>query len=263
MTPEERKAFGEKMRLAREKKAQTTPPVETTSQDTPPTSETSPTVQIPVDTLNKLMERLDRLESHKTESLPGNHTPEINNMGRAVGVMQKYAVDVRDYDDPRQELYDLPELTRYAFKENYYLMWDVEAVQYENKWGIAYSEPRFVLKLYKRMFEDDGTPTPLMDKVTGKQIVDEQGRPQFRSYLVQRAYFFEDPIASMKEAQEMGIPVTNANSKDFLEKMRKLRYRNWLIEIFQPKRPTVQPRTTETVLVGSTQVQVESYSELA
>lgn len=249
-TEEERKAFGEKMKAARAKNINKETTVEKDN------------VTLTQEQFNALMERLNALESSKTDSLPGNHsTPELNHQGRVAGVMQKYAVDARDYEDPCPDLMNIPELERFAFKQNYFLLWDVEAVQYENRWGVAYSEPRFVLKLMKRLFEEDGSPTPVLD-ASGSPVLDDKGNPLHKSYLVQRAYFFEDPAASITEARQLGIPVTDANSKDFLETMRKLRYKNWLLEIFQPKRPANQSRRSESMLIGSTQVQVESYSEL-
>lgn len=253
-TDEERMAFGLKMKQARASKLN--------NQEKKVGEPTKDGVTLTQEQFDALMARLAAVEGSKTESLPGNHSePQLNHQGRMAGVMQKYAVDARDYDDPRPELMDTQELERFAFKQNYYLMWDVEAIQYENKWGIAYSEPRFVLKLYKRLFEEDGTPTPVTDNAGVAQL-DENGKPLHKSYLVQRAYFFEDPAASIIEARALGITVTDANSKAFLQQMRKLRYKTWLLEIFQPKRATNTSRSTKTMMVGSTQVQVESYSEV-
>lgn len=246
MTPEERKAFGDKMKAAREAKKATA-------------AEKPATVEIGQDQLQALMERLNKLESNKTET--SNGSAQINNLGRAVGVMQKYSVDPADYANPIPELMAVKELERFAFKENYYMTWDVEQTQYETKYGTSFSEPRFQLRLYKRLYDEDGTPMVKVDN-TGKPVLDAQGKEQFRAYLVKQAFFFEDPAASMKEALALGIPVTNANSKDFLEKMRKLRYRQWLVEIFnRPK--TSSTSRKEQMVIGSSIVQVESYSTAA
>lgn len=261
-TPEERQAFADKMKASRQPKQATpvvTPPVVEESKETPLEN----TVNLTQDQFQALMERLSKLETNKTESfdVKSANEPQLNQLGRAVGIMQKYSVDPRDYSDPREQLYSLPELERFAFRQNYYLNWDVEQTQYETKYGTSFSEPRFELRLYKRLFEDDGTPTVITDNV-GAPVLDEQGRPQLKSYLVKKAFFFEDPAASMKEAQQLGMRVDNANSKDFLEQMRKLRYKSWLLEIFnRPK--AVKTNRKEQMVIGSSVVEVESYSELA
>lgn len=252
-TDEERKAFGEKMKASRANKEQ--------KKAQEPAEAPSNKVELTQEQFQALMERLNKLESSKTESLDvkANQQPELNQLGRAVGIMQKYSVDPRDYEDPRDELMNLAELERFAFKPNYYLGWDVEQTQYETKYGTSFSEPRFEIRLYKRLFEEDGSPTPKVDNA-GNPVLDEQGRPQFKSYLVKKGYFFEDPAASVKEAQQLGLPITNANSKDFLEQMRKLRYKTWLLEVFnKPKSADTTRR--ESMTIGSSIVQVESYSE--
>lgn len=251
-TEEERKAFAEKMKASRQKKAT---PAEATSE--------SPKVELTQEQFQQLMERLNKLESNKTETLEvKNDNVRLDNLGKAIGVMHKYSVNPDDYEDPREKLMNLPQLERFGFRTNYFLKWDVEQTIYETKFGTSYAEPRFELRLYKRLFEDDGTPTPDIDKATGQQRVDEQGRPQFKSYLVTKGFFFEDPAASLKEAAQMGLPVDNANSKEFLKQMREMRYKTWLMEVFQKPRTTSKPNK-ESMVIGSSVVTVESYSEEA
>lgn len=247
-TEEEKKAFAEKMKAAREAKLKE--------------DKVEGNVVLTQEQFQELMQRLAKVESTSRESTPGKpQEVQLNDLGRAVGVLQKYSVDARDYDDPRPLLMDLPELQRFAFKENYFLLWDVEQLMYETKFGTSYSVPKFILKLYKRLYEDDGTPTPDIDRATGQQRLDDQGKPMFRSYLVQRFTTTTDPNAAVSEARRMGISIENANTREFLDQMRFLEYKNWLLEVFQPKKPTTA-RRTENMVVGSTQVQVESYSEL-
>lgn len=247
-TEEEKKAFAEKMKAAREAKLKE--------------DKVENKVELTQEQFQELMQRLAKVESTSRESTPGKpQEVQLNDLGRAVGVLQKYSVDARDYDDPRPLLMDLPELQRFAFKENYFLLWDVEQLMYETKFGTSYSVPKFILKLYKRLYEDDGTPTPDIDRATGQQRLDDQGKPMFRSYLVQRFTTTTDPNAAVSEARRMGISIENANTREFLDQMRFLEYKNWLLEVFQPKKPTTA-RRTENMVVGSTQVQVESYSEL-
>lgn len=257
-TPEERQAFADKMKQAREEKTKTTPSAE------PSNVEPSDKVELTQEQFQALMERLSKLETSKTETLPTppNDNVQLSTLGKAIGVMHKYSVNPDDYDDPRDRLMAIPALERFAFRTNYFLKWDVEQTIYETKFGTSYAEPRFELRLYKRLFEDDGTPTPDIDKATGQQRVDEQGRPQYKSYLVTKGFFFEDPAASLKEAVALGIPVTDANSKEFLKKMRELRYENWLLEVFNKPRTTSKPNK-ESMVIGSSVVTVESYSEEA
>lgn len=263
-TPEERQAFAEKMKASRQKNKPADTSVGPSPVKTATEASLEPTVSLTQDQFQALMERLNKLESSKTETLPTapNDAVQLNNLGKAVGIMHKYSVNPDDYDDPREKLMSLPALERFAFRTNYFLKWDVEQTIYETKFGTSYAEPRFELRLYKRLFEDDGTPTPDIDKATGQQKVDEQGRPQYKSYLVTKGFFFEDPAASLKEAVALGIPVTNANSKEFLKQMRELRYQNWLMEVFQKPRTTSKP-SKDSMVIGSSVVTVESYSEEA
>lgn len=259
-TEEERQAFAEKMKASRQKKAT---PTESPAEVAAEATSESPKVELTQEQFQQLMERLSKLESSKTETLEvKNDNVRLDNLGKAIGVMHKYSVNPDDYEDPREKLMNLPQLERFGFRTNYFLKWDVEQTIYETKFGTSYAEPRFELRLYKRLFEDDGTPTPDIDKATGQQRVDEQGRPQYKSYLVTKGFFFEDPAASLKEAVQMGIPVTNANSKEFLKQMRELRYQNWLMEVFQKPRTTSKPNK-ESMVIGSSVVTVESYSEEA
>lgn len=211
-----------------------------------------------------LMERLNKLENApKVEEYDGNkvpqHLPGVGALGQNVGVIQKFSVDPSDYIDPRNRLSELKELVKFAFTSNYFLTWDVEQLQYDTKYGTTLLEPRFRLRLYKRLFDDDGEPTLLVDKL-GNPILDEQGRKQYKSYLVKQAFFFEDPGASLAEAHAMGLPVDKSNSAEFLEEMRYHRYKAWLLGIFYPKKPDNQ-RSKEQMVIGSSVVEVESYSE--
>lgn len=247
MTEEERKAFGEKMKAAREAKKNAhkeNPPTEETQ--TSETQGSSPKqVTLDEDKFNQLMERLAKLEEAKTQTT--TEAPKdsgFDHLGRPVGVIQRYSVDPANYKDPRDQLKALPELQRFAFAENFMLEWDIDQLIYETKFGTSFADPKFTLVLWKKMFDEDGKPN-------GKRI------------LIQTGIFFEDPAASIKEAAAMGLPIDKANSPEFLEQMRFYRYKQWLLDIFNPKRPTNTSKNYTEMVVDNKIVRVEDYSTLA
>lgn len=192
----------------------------------------------------EIMTRLEKAEEHKTHtetSVPQGSG--FDQFGKPVGVIQKYSVDPAHYNDPRQHLSGLPELERIAFSHNYILDWDVEQLIYDTKYGSSFSEPKFTLILWRKMFDEDGTPN-------GKRV------------LIQTGVFFEDPITAVKEATQLGIPIDNSTSSEFLEQMRFLRYKQWLMDIFNPKRSVnTKPKRTPQV-IGGMVVEVEEYSNV-
>lgn len=191
---------------------------------------------------DNLMNRLNSLEENKTQTVTQEPTrPPVDQFGKPTGIIQKYSVDPAHYKDPRKALSLLKELERVAFDVNYMLDWEVQQLIYETKFGTSFSEPKFTLVLYRRMFDEDGNPTD-------------------KRMLIQRGIFFEDPAASIKEAVDMGLPVDNANSSEFLESMRFERYKRWLLDIFNPKKLGSTKRKVTEQVIGGKVVEVEEYS---
>lgn len=189
-----------------------------------------------------LMERLNKVENSATVTeAPQNNG--FDQHGRPVGVIQRYSVDPNNYKDPRDDLAKLPELERVAFSHNYMLEWDIDQLIYDTKYGTSFADPKFTLVLYRKMFNEDGEPN-------GKRI------------LIQTGIFFEDPAASIKEAAALGLPIDNANSREFLEQMRFLRYKAWLLDIFNPKRLTSTKKKVTQMVIDNRVVEVEDYSTI-
>lgn len=201
-----------------------------------------PGVQLTQEQFDQIMQRLEKAEEQKTQTVT-TVAPQsgFDQFGKPSGVIQKYSVDPAHYNDPRTKLAALKELERVAFSHNYMLDWEVEQLIYDTKYGSSFSEPKFTLVLWRKMFDEEGNPN-------GKRI------------LIQNGIFFEDPVAAVKEAGNLGIPLDNSSSSEFLEQMRFLRYKQWLMDIFNPKRPeSTKPKRTPQV-IGGVVVEVEEYS---
>lgn len=233
MTEEQRKAASDRMKAMHAKKKEVV--------STPPIKENAG-VTLTQEQFDQIMQRLEKAEEHKTQTVtqvaPNSG---FDNFGKPVGVIQKYSVDPAHYNDPRTKLADLQELERVAFSHNYMLDWDVEQLIYDTKFGTSFSEPKFTLVLWRKMFDEEGNPN-------GKRL------------LIQNGVFFEDPIAAVKEATRIGIPLDNSTSSEFLEQMRFLRYKQWLMDIFNPKRPESTKARRTPQVIGGVVYEVEDYS---
>lgn len=193
-------------------------------------------IEMTEEQFNTLMNRLSLLENSKTATTTEVNAPGTDQYGKPVGIFQKYSVDPADYQDPREQLYDLPELRRFAFKENYMLDWEVEQSLYDTKFGTAVSEPKFTLTLKQRRFDEDGN--------TKKGLI-----------VRGRAVFFEDPAASIKEAVMLGLTLAEQNTPEFLSQMRFYRYKFWLMEVLSPRAPeNTKNKIHEEVIAGKVYV---------
>lgn len=245
-TDEERKAFADKMRESRRAKGvkQVEPKLQEEAQKSETQTGETKQVTLDEDKFNQLMDRLAKLEEGKTVT---QSTPEqqsgTDQFGKPVGVIQRYSLDPAHYSDPRDALFALSELERHAFKQNYMLEWDIDQLIYETKYGTSFADPKFTLVLWRKMFDDNG-------EYQGKR------------FKIQTGIFFEDPAASVKEAAAIGLPIDNANSREFLEQMRFLRYKQWLMDIFNPKRPTNTAKKTTQMVIDNKVVEVEDYSQV-
>src|SRR3990167_2262712 len=123
MTAEERKAWGAKMKAAREAK-RTADLIETN----PPTVDNND--------VSKLLKRSEELESRQFFSQP-QQTPQPQ---AAIRSITKYSINPKDYPDPRERLSNETKLERHAFKHNFELGWKVGRVNYD-KDGVHYVEP--------------------------------------------------------------------------------------------------------------------------
>lgn len=183
------------------------------------------TVQVEVSVLEKLLAEVEELKKQKNPEM----TPEAalhytaavqgfnTNVGQngVQGRIFKYPVDKGFYPDPTVRLYDEPRLQRFGLKDNFLFDWDVEGVEYE-KYGVTYAEPRFTVRLFRRIFESDGiTPTGQMA-------------------LVNRNILHEDEIVARAAADKLGLTESFSSFQEMMNEMRYHRIRQWLFELFTP-----------------------------
>lgn len=208
MSPEERKAWGAKMKAARKAKS--------ASRAVRPTPEPD---EVSNPAYQELLRQVQELKSRLDKGQPmAPSTPQVSQAGNLVGVYEKYKVDGDFYPNPTERLAKEPRLQRFAFPLNYELDFKVTTTNYEHN-GVRTKEPRFTLELRRIvMNEDTGEPT--------------SGR-----YVVRRMMFHEDPEAAITIAQDNGIQVEAENERDFLNEMRYLQMRDWLLETFYPPKP--------------------------
>lgn len=250
-TPEEKKAFGEKMKALREaKKAgqkQTAgvlnpePAVNPTSQNVE-VSQSAPEINTDSEpTVSDLMKRIQELEQRQFFPQPAPQqaqNAQVTSMG-LVGTTIKYSVNPKDYPDPRDRLFDEPKLKLKGFNRDWWdLEWNVSRANYETKDRINMSEPKFQVKLI-RIIEDP-----------------ETGEPSSKRYTLWKGTFFEDPNAAISIALQYGIEVGEDMQKSFLDEMRYLRIRDWLLEAFYPPKPSQDKMNKTETVIGNRLVEV-------
>lgn len=201
MTPEERKAFGEKMKAARAAKKLEAKPTET---------QAAYSAHEP-DDVEALKKQIAELKDAFISLASGAQGGAQVTARGLVGTVEKYTVDPKHYPDPRERLAKEPRLKRFAFSENWDLGWKVETIGYETKDGISIKEPKFTLELIGKVFDED------------------TGEPTEKRYVYRKLAMHEDPQAAITVARENGLEVDENNEKLFLDEMRYLRLRDWLI----------------------------------
>lgn len=253
MTPAEKKAWGEKMRLAREAKAQeraseqkldTVLSAEAAGDLNPEPLEVSPSApetNVGEDTVTQLLKRIEELEKRQffQQPVPPQQQNAQVTSGGIVGTVTKYSVNPKDYPDPRDQLFEEPRLKLKGFNRDWWdLEWTVGRVNYETKDRINTSEPKFQLKLI-RIIEDP-----------------ETGEPSAKRYPLWKGTWFEDPQAAIQVALDYGIEVSEEMHKTFLDEMRYLRIRDWLLEAFYPPKPNQQKMNKTETVIGNRLVEV-------
>lgn len=238
MTPEERKAFGEKMRLARESKKtielENKPDIIESDQD--------------VDSLKaqiaEMKENFDLLKRALLNNQPQpNQAVGVGQGGKLVGEVEKYLVDPSNYPDPLPRLKEEKRLLPLAFDYNYELSYKVEVSSYQTQSGVHMKEPKFTVSL-RRI------------------ILDDQGKQTNRGYLIQNYVFHEDPQTAMILAREQGIDIDQSDERTFLNEMRYLRVRDWLFGCFWPIKEENFDNGLKEEVIGGQLVQVYTRSSL-
>jgi hypothetical protein len=104
---------------------------------------------------------------------------------------------------------------------------------------VNYTEPKFQVSLTRVVLDDEGVPTN-------------------KRYVIKNMIFHEDPQAAIVIAREHGIILddykdmdnTDTKQRLFLNEMRYLRIRDWLFDTFWPKPTTKRQGQREEVIDG-------------
>lgn len=167
------------------------------------------------------------------------------------GVVSKYPVEKSYYPDPTERLTNEPMLRRFAMAENYIFKWNVSGVEYVKN-NVAFSEPRFTLELFRRLYNDDGTPN-------GKAA------------LVARNILHEDQMTTRVASVRLGLVEKFGEGEDsmkmLMDEVRYWRMQQWLLALFSPakiethsKKPTTQVINGKVVEVFDTESLIDKES---
>lgn len=184
-------------------------------------------------------ELLDRIKELEKAQIPQTG-PQVGKTG-LVGTHERFTATPDYYPDPCQRLADEPRLQRFAFRDNYELGWDVGLSQYKTIDGVNTKEPKFMLKLIVKIYDED------------------TGELTNRRFVILTGIFHEDPDAAIMVARENGLTVDEDNERDFLNEMRYLRFRDWLLEAFYPTPPPPSANKKDMV-IGNKLVEVYEVS---
>lgn len=229
-TEEERKAFGEKMRAARQAKEPVAKAQELIATKTEVSN--APTTEELQRQINQLMESNALLTA---AFLNGNKQAangiNLGKGGQIQGEVEKYLIDPSNYPDPTPRLAAEKRLQPLAFNHNYELTYDVSVVNYETKTGVSMKEPNFLIQL-------------------NRIVLDDQGEPTNKRYIARRYIFKEDPQAALILARQNNLDIDKSDERAFLNEMRYIRARDWLFSVFWPKSEVKNSEIREEVIGG-------------
>lgn len=171
-----------------------------------------------------LLKRINELEKRQFFATP--EAPAQQYQTRSV---LKYSIKSKDYPDPRERLFQEPRLKMKNFTPTWWVLeYKVGKVNYD-KDSIHYTEPRFEIELWKILETEEGEPSNEKFRLCG-------------------GIFFEDPDSFIQVANSSGIEVPEHLHKDFMDEMRYLVIRDWLLECFYPPKPTNKNKGVERVI---------------
>jgi len=214
-TEEERKAFGEKMKAAR--------------QSEPKKDEEVTISRSEFEDLLKLVTELKQSQPAPNQYQPLQQATVT--AGGLVGVQEKYST-TQEYPSPVERLKKESRLAPFAFEYNYDITYEV-GTRLE---AVKLTEPMLEVPLHAIKLNDQGEQTN-------------------QRYIIRKLMFHEDPEAALTIAREQGITVDPLNEVDFLNEMRYLRCKAWLLDIFYPPKSDQSKQMKEEV-IGNQVVQV-------
>lgn len=217
------------------------------------------TVTLSQDQFNTIMERLNKVEGKEAspeavaQAFPTGvpSGSQLGPQGQVIGVVERYPVDQKHYQDPTDALYDAPELAQFALRHNYVIRWNVTPTKYQTAMGTWYIEPRFELILLRKQFDDEGNEI---------EKVNDQGQTYKPRIILGRASFFEDPPANLIEADQAGVVPGDLDAGVFNEKMRMYRYKFWLTEKLRPRGPKKTNTDTKLQVIAGKAYEIEEFS---
>lgn len=231
------------------------PPVTDEIVDEPVPEGGSPVLEAPTQFTNEqlmsmmlsMQQSIIALQQGNPAALTASPNDKIAEIGRGLnkayitengvqGILVKYPVEHSHYPDPTKRLFDEPSLKRFALAENYIFKWEVDGVTYE-KDRVKYSEPRFTLSLFRRLYDENNEPT-------GKAA------------LVARQMQHEDEVTAQIAAQRMGILDQFESVDQLLDEIRYLRLRQWLFDIFTPPKVVQFKNKSTTQVINGKAVEV-------
>lgn len=237
-TEEERKAFAEKMKAARNKTTNA-PTVKV------PQTETTVSTEATIEEMRAQIEELKNMvfQSQKpVTAAPQSPQAQITSQG-LIGTLHKYNTDPNYYPDYSERLAQEPRLARFAFGENWELEQSVSLSSYTTIDNRRVSEPKFTIQLIGKVFDDNG---------------DDTGQRYVRKQMI----WHEDPDSALAVAKENGLKVEDYQEKEFLDEMRYIRVRDWLLENWYAPTNTNKKSQTRQQVIGNQVVDVYEASSV-
>lgn len=239
-TPEERKAFGDKMKAARQNK---NPQIKTEVTEQPVIKEGQ---TIGMAEYQDLLRQINELKQNQftdlIQALKGNPDTVVGN-GKLTGTFEKYITSADRYPSPVDRLMVEHKLQRFAFPLNYELIYGVSVSEYETIDHVRTKEPKFSLTLVRIVLDE------------------ETGEPTNKRYEICRLVMHEDPEAALVIARDNDLVVEEENEEKFLNEMRYIRMRDWLLECFYPAPIKSESNRRESVIGGKLVMTYEKTNE--
>lgn len=195
--------------------------------------------------VNDLQKQIEELKSTLTNLTNATQTtpqspqgPTVTSRG-IVGIQEKYVMDPDYYPDPTDRLSKEARLQPFAFNENFEVNFECAPIRpYETKDGRLVTEPQFTLRLIRKVRDDD------------------TGELTNSRYVLRKGIFFEDPQTAVMIAKDNGIDFSALPERDFLNEMRYIRFRDWLLDGFFPPKSDQKILNKHEVVIDNRLVEV-------